>query len=185
MLCARAFGACIMMRDEPLSTPIPEKLEPSTQLYDERIAATEKRIAELTAMTADGALTASLAANNELARQRREHEAEDQARLERHLVMAERVRGWDAPKSHAALKQFMLEQLAESMRFIGGSYPLPPMKIGEAWRQEQLSDLSDSLARSRKSHAEEIQRTAERQQWLDDLRAALPPAAGDVGGGQA
>ncbi|MBO6267553.1 MAG: hypothetical protein J6N19_00245, partial [Clostridium sp.] len=25
LLCARAFGACIEMRDEPLSEPIPEK----------------------------------------------------------------------------------------------------------------------------------------------------------------
>lgn len=29
MTCARNFGTCITMRDEPLSKPIPDKFEPS------------------------------------------------------------------------------------------------------------------------------------------------------------
>jgi len=40
--CAKAFGACIMMRDDSLDKPIPEKFEPS----DYYVVALDKAIAE-------------------------------------------------------------------------------------------------------------------------------------------
>ena len=35
MDCARAFGACIMMRDESVDAPIPEEFKPSTYHIEE------------------------------------------------------------------------------------------------------------------------------------------------------
>ena len=37
MLCTRAFGALISMRDEPLSTPIPQEIKADTQYADNMI----------------------------------------------------------------------------------------------------------------------------------------------------
>ena len=34
LVCARAFGACVMMRDEPFDTPIPEEFVPDTYHTD-------------------------------------------------------------------------------------------------------------------------------------------------------
>lgn len=48
MRCARNFGALIMMRDEPLDAPIPEKFEPSgyyKKEYEKAKAAYEDFIA--------------------------------------------------------------------------------------------------------------------------------------------
>lgn len=177
MLCARAFGACIMLRDEPLSTGIPEKLEPSTRYYDEQIVSLQARIAELTAMSADEALTASLASNDDIRRRYREYEAADQARLERHLAMKVKVEAWQPPTNeHTELKTFMLQQIEVSSRNLDMKLELPALNIGETWRAECLADLGDRLARAQKSRAEEIDRTASRQKWLDDLRGSLPPA---------
>lgn len=177
LICARAFGALISMRDDPMDAPIPEKLEPSTDYYDEQIAALTKEISRLSAMTADEALTASLAANDETRRLHREYEAADQLRLDRHLAMAEKVKAWEPPSpEHVEYKAFMLQQLEVSSRWLGTKRELPPMPIGEQWRHERLADLAENLARAHKSRAEEIERTAGRQKWLDDLRGALPPA---------
>ena len=181
LICARAFGALVMMRDEPMDAPIPEKFEPSTKYYDEQIAVLTKEISRLSAMTADEALTASLAANDETRRRHREYEAADQLRLERHLAMAEKVKAWEPPSpDHVEYKAFMLQQLEESAKWLGTKRDLPPMSIGETWRQERLADLADSLARATKRRSEEIERTAQRQKWVDALRAALPPASSEV-----
>lgn len=181
LICARAFGALIMMRDDPMDAPIPEKLEADTRYYDEQIATLTAEIGRLTAMSADHALTESLAANDEARRRHREYEAADQLRLDRHLAMAEKVKAWEPPSpDHVEYKAFMLQQLEVSSRWLGSKRELPDMPIGEAWRRERLADLSDSLSRAIKSRAEEIERTAGRQKWLDDLRGSLPPATGEV-----
>src|SRR5688572_14375055 len=51
MLCARAFGALIEMRDESLDATIPEKFEPS-DYYTDRIAALKAELDTLTSMNA-------------------------------------------------------------------------------------------------------------------------------------
>ena len=176
LICARAFGALIMMRDDPLDAPIPEKLEPSTRYYDERIADLTAEIADLTAMTADQALTKSLAHNDGIRQRHREYEASEQVRLHRHLAMIEKVQAWTPPTpDHVEYKEFMLQQLRISSEHMGMSRPLPPMEIGEVWRAERLADLKASLAITTKHRAEETERTASRQGWVDSLRASLPP----------
>lgn len=178
LICARAFGALIMMRDEPMDAPIPEKFEPSTDYYDKQIVTLTAEISRLSAMTSDEALTESLAANNEARRRHREYEAADQLRLDRHLAMAEKVKAWEPPSpEHVEYKAFMLQQLEASSQWLGSKRDLPPMSVGEAWRQERLADLTDSLARATKGRADEIERTAKRQKWVDDLRASLPAAS--------
>ena len=167
-----------MLRDEPLSTSIPEKLEPATLYYDEQIASLKARITELSAMSADDVLTASRAHNDDVRRRYREYEAADQARLERHLAMKAKVEAWKPPTDdHTELKAFMLQQIEVSSRNLDVKHDAPVLSIGEAWRAEQLADLGDRLARAQKSRAEEIERTASRQKWLDDLRGSLPPVS--------
>lgn len=181
LICARAFGALISMRDDPMDAPIPEKLEASTTYYDKQIDALTTEIGRLSAMTADEAMTESLAANNDARRRHREYEAADQLRLDRHLAMAEKVKAWEPPSpEHAEYKAFMLQQLDVSSRWLGTKRELPAMPIGEEWRKQRLADLGENLAHARKSRAEEIERTAQRQKWLDDLRGSLPPVAGEV-----
>lgn len=51
ILCARAFGACIDMRDDPLDKPIPEAFSPVTKHYDEALATATNKLAALRAMT--------------------------------------------------------------------------------------------------------------------------------------
>lgn len=175
LTCARAFGALIMMRDDPMDAPIPRKLEPDTRYYDERIATLTADIAKLSAMSSDDALTESLAANNEARRRHREFEAEDQLRLERHQTMAAMVEKWRPPtRDHVELKSFMLQQLEVSSRHLGGHHKLPDMPIGEEWRQKRLSDLQWQLENAKEHRDKEIERTAGRQAWIDALFASLP-----------
>jgi len=175
LICARAFGALIMMRDDPMDAPIPTKLEPDTGYYDKRITELTADIAKLSAMSADDVLTESLAANNEARRRHREYEAEDQRRLERHQAMAAKVEKWRPPtREHVEYKQFMLQQLEVSSQHLGSTLDLPAMPIGEEWRAKRLSDLQSQLAQNQRNRDQEIERTAGRQKWLDALLASLP-----------
>lgn len=179
LICACAFGALIMMRDEPMDAPIPEKFEADTRYYDEKIAVVTKELSRIAALSADEALTESLAANNEIRRLHREAQNADYLRLDRHRAMAEKVSAWTPPTpEHVEYKTFMLQQLEVSSQWLGSKRDLLPLSIGEAWRHERLADLAHELAYSTKSRAEEIERAAGRQKWLDDLRASLPPYTG-------
>ncbi len=40
--CARAFGACVMMRDDSVDKPVPEKFEPSDSVTDDWPALCER-----------------------------------------------------------------------------------------------------------------------------------------------
>lgn len=177
--CARAFGALIDLRDEPLSADLPEKLEPHTKYYDEQIPVLEARIAEITALTPDQVLTVSLAANDEIRAARRKYEAEDQIRLDRYRAMRSHVEAWQPPTpDHVELKTFMLQQIDTCTDSIGRPFPpLPDLSIGEEWRAERLVDLGQQLDRAKTRRAEEIQRTADRNEWIAQLRASIPPKA--------
>jgi len=52
MQCARAFGACVMMRDDPMDAPIPERFEPSDYNV-KRLAEAKAELVKLQAMTND------------------------------------------------------------------------------------------------------------------------------------
>ena len=177
LTCARAFGALIDLRDQPLSADLPEKLEPHTKYYDEQIPVLEARIAEIRALTPDQALTVSLAANDEIRASRRKYEADDQIRLDRYAAMRSQVEAWEPPTpEHVGLKEFMLQQIDTCTEFIGTVLPpLPDAQIGEVWREERLADLTEQLERMHERRRAEIQRTAERNEWIAQLRASIPP----------
>lgn len=46
MDCAKAFGACVTMRDESSDTPIPEEFKPNTH-YQKQLEDSKKRLLEV------------------------------------------------------------------------------------------------------------------------------------------
>jgi hypothetical protein len=176
MQCARAFGALVTMRDDPSDASIPEKLEPHTKYYDERLAAAEARLTELRAMTPEqvrqAALDAHVAAMEAWAARRQERERTRQ----RYEAMLAKVNAWEPPTAdHVELARFMRQQLEESIRFDTSSTfdEEPTTLAGEAWRADEIRKVERDINYHTKHRAEEIARTADRNQWLADLRASL------------
>jgi hypothetical protein len=181
LACARAMGATIMMRDDPLDTPIPDEFEPNTKYHDEGIADAQTRLMQLADMT-DEKIAADLKhRNDEQIAARKKTIIEDgqtRAKYERMLAM---VNEWTPPtKDHEGLQKFMQEQIAQSIRFdchddedfLNRCYPLYVMTPQE-WREKQIAKEHENLAYHHKHRQEEIERTRQRNEWVKQLRESL------------
>ena len=176
LLCARQFGACIMMRDEPLSTPIPESFEPS-DYHLKQIERIEKELKELKDKPKSQAEWEEeyQKAYDEAINKYKEHEYQ-KARLKlryENMIMA--VSNWQPPtKDHLNLKDFALRELKESLDFDTHSYPFKfPEK--EEWIATQSSGslLLKFLEYHKESYAKEVEACKGRTQWIKDLRDSL------------
>lgn len=173
LTCVRAFGVAVELRDEPLSTPIPEHFDPDTRYHDERIAEVRKRLDELVAMTAEQRQAACNEANKANAAARVEQEARAKAIRERYDAMTAKVAAWETP--HTELRKFMLEQLDQSKDFDCQVFPLEAREpyTPETWYEAEFEEAARSLGYHEKERAKVIARTAQRNAWLEELRQSL------------
>lgn len=178
MNCSRAFGACVMLRDEPGGgDKIPEAFEPS-DYHAKAVARGQADLAALNDLTPaqreqqaakawDDAETSRLMRLEDMRKQRQAY-----------TDMLTKVDAWAPPTSdHTHLKGFMREQIIQSINFdCDESYSSTPTVrlTGEQWAAQRLEDLQRDVAYHQKEHAEEVKRTAGRTDWVKALRASLP-----------
>lgn len=176
MSCARAFGALILMRDDPADAPIPDEFQPSDH-HRRELAKARERLAEVQAWTDDEAL-ADLESTRRAAAAARAKAAEKSAAVvERYKTMLDQVDDWQPPTAeHVEFKEFMREQLTESIDFDGGlgDYPHDPeATTGKAWRVDRVNRAMRDVAYHEKEYAKEVERTAGRNAWVKALRDSL------------
>lgn len=175
--CARAFGACVTLRDEPGGGEnIPDEFAPS----DYHVKATQKARDELATLLAmpeqereraaakswDDAETSRLMRLDDNRKQRESYEA-----------MLAKVNAWTPPTpDHAGLHEFMRSQIVQSIDFdCSGNYgqePTPRL-TGEQWVAERAARLNRDIGYHEKEHAAEVKRAEERTAWVKALRSSL------------
>jgi hypothetical protein len=179
MSCARAFGACITMRDDPADAPIPEAFEPSSY-HAKALEVAQAELAALEAMTEAEQEAAARAAYEIEARAWDEYEDKKfQSRL-RYVAMLEKVQAWSAPTpGHVEFKNFMIEQLQESIDFDchRTSSKRPEPVETKAWLAEKRASLNRDIAFCANEQAEEIERARKRTEWVQALRNSLKAVA--------
>lgn len=180
MLCARGMGALITMRDEPLSAPLPEKLEPNLAYYGPELEKAQALLAELPGLTAEECDARAMAEYDRDKAWRVEATDRQNAQRERYVRLLGEVEAWDCRAE--GLKDFMLDQLRKSIEFdCGVDYmeraPQRPM-TGEEWRAWATSEAAQKVARYSEEVRKEHERTHARNAWLTALRESLPPADG-------
>lgn len=180
--CSRAMGALIMMRDEPNSAPIPEKFEPS-DYSAKRLAETHARLEWLNGLTPQQCLEEATKAYQTDRDSANAYAAKKEALRKKYRAMLTAVNGWNPPTpDHQGLKDFMVEQITSSIKFdCHDNYerePMPP--TGREWRASEVAKCMKDIEYHTKSNAEELTRTAQRNQWIADLRNSLgsPSAKG-------
>ncbi len=92
-------------------------------------------------------------------------------------MLAEVVR-WTPPTTeHEGLKEFMLDQLRQSIEFDCDPSPEPAKQEPAAWLQQQLEHHRRMLALYERQQVEENARTEDRNQWIRALRDSVPVPA--------
>ena len=160
MRCARAFGALINMREESMNATIPDHFEPDISYYDRELEKAASRLSELRMMSLPAVREAAQQAYaTEVTRYENRIDREGLKRS-RYEAMLAHVEAWQPPTDdHFELKEFMKNQLEESVRFdcTPLSYEQEPVKIEpDAWLAEQVADAERDVAyyqeaKSRKS----------------------------------
>jgi len=178
MDCARAFGACVMLRDEPGGgEAIPEKFEPSNW-HAERLAEALSEKARLEAMTPAEAESEASIAWEEQEANRLKHLAERSELRSKYEAMLAQVESWTPPTSeHYQFRAFMRDQITQSIDFdCDGDYGKEPQPIlsGEEWREKMLAKAQWDIDYHTRNDIEERERAAKRTAWVSDLRASLP-----------
>lgn len=175
MGCARAMGACISMRDEPSNAEIPEVFEPSGY-NGEALKDTQAElevISSLTPQEAEGKARAEY--DKEVAR-RQESRRKDEALQVKYEAMLADVEAWEPPTTdHIGLKEFMRDQITESIRFdcdVLHSQD-PVLLSGQDWVDKERERTMDRVSYNAKEHAAEVERAKGRTAWVKALRESL------------
>jgi hypothetical protein len=172
--CARAFGALVLLRDDPLEARVPERFEPSAY-YAEAVKRDESRLAELLSMTPEQAEALYLADFESKTKHYKKYVAENARLMERYRRMADRVSKWAPPTpDHTKLREFMLQQIETSLPY-QSAQELPKPVPAPKWLVEHIASAKSDLDRSRKCLADEVARCKQRNEWLAALRASIGP----------
>lgn len=176
LLCARAFGALITMRDDAMNAPIPEEFKP-TDYYENSLRDNRAALKRLENMTNEERIRFGINEKEKAiasARSYLEKVALENSRL---LKMAWKVQAWTPPSpDHTGLKSFMLQQIDTSMNH--GSYWTESLNKAEAkapfeFYSEAVESARSSIEYSLKEQEKELERVADRNRWVRQLRESL------------
>jgi hypothetical protein len=175
--CARAFGACVTMRDESQSTPIPDEFEPNDWNLKELHNA-EKRLAYLEGLTELEADRLSEGDYTKLTTERKDYLKNNQNQIAKYRNMLVQVKAWQPPTpDHVELKNFMIQQIESSIKFDDMQSYYAENTIskltGKQWLQQEIAKSQRDIEYHQEEYVKEVGRTAIRNKWLKDLRVSL------------
>lgn len=187
MSCARGMGALVMMRDEPMDAPIPERFEPS-DYHTKKIAEAAAALDRLTGMTeAEAEQAANDAHEAAIAAQAAAIQRNDTLR-EKYRAMLAKVEAWQSPsEDHDGFKKFMVEQITGSIDLDCDNRYYRKQKhtklTGAKWRTQEEAKARKNIAYHEAENAKEIERTEARNTWLRQLRESLKTANAEFSDG--
>lgn len=175
LTCARAFSACILLRDEPLDTPIPE-FKPS-DFYKKELAKSKAKLSKLKKMSRSERLKFGERAKQKTIAMHKKLFKRDKKENENLLKVEKKVKNWIPPtKDHEELANFMLEQIEISKHDLN-FYKKEVAKIifdnDFVFYKRALEAAKNSVLRYEEECKKELKRTEDRNRWVNDLRESL------------
>lgn len=176
LICARAFGACIMQRDDPMNEP--PKKQGTSDYHAKALLEAQARLATLKAMTPEQQQSEGSRLRMEAVRSICEYREKGLAENARLDSMVAQVRAWEPPtEEHRELKSFMLQQIETSRNDVGYDDKRvveTQEKTPEAYFVEAVSSTVRSVAYHTSEQAKEAERNSGRNEWIEQLYASLP-----------
>lgn len=176
MQCARAMGACVLMRDDPMDAPIPERFEPSDYNV-KRLAEAKAELARLQAMTNDEKIAFGESKKAESVASSEKWLAKEIEQNKRLEEMEAAVNKWTPPTTdHTGLKDFMLQQIGVSKNstdYIEKSMAETRSKSPMDFYREAVASATRDIEYNAKGHREELDRANSRTEWVRQLRESI------------
>jgi hypothetical protein len=175
--CAKAFGACVTMRDDPINKPIPDEFKPS-DYHKEELNKAKRKLLRLQGLSPDKAIAE---ANAEYSKRKSENARglnKDRELLAKYQTMLKQVRAWQPPSSdHIEFKNFMIQQIETSIKYDCNTecytQYAPKHLSGKEWLTAKIADAQKDIDYHTKEYKEEIERTNGRNLWVKQLRNSL------------
>lgn len=176
--CARNFGALATMRHAPLSAPLPDEIKPEDLFSPHWLEDNRRELARLkTISPSEAQRECQQAHTRELARWRQERDRIGMMRA-RYKAMMLAVAGWYPPTlDHIELKNFMLDQLRESLMHDcpEDGYPRHPgqIKPWPVWLHDRKKLLTYKIQSDQRNWARITALAKDKTMWLRELRFSL------------
>lgn len=170
MLCARAFGALIDMRDEPTSTPIPKLLKPS-RYHKDGMDTKAALIARLKARSTAGWRSEYGHEVKRIDRDNTKSMKIFQDKSARYEKIRKEIEAWKPPKDHVQLKAFMLDQIRISTEHMDAyTHHIAPFA---EWKALQIHNARTDWLYHKQEWGKELARVKRNNAWVAALRASL------------
>lgn len=172
--CARAFGAYVMVRDEPLDSNVPDEFLPSTY-QREKLEEAKLNLKNIQNMTLEEAKD-QLEKEHHITLERNNKSREENQQLySRYLDLLAKVKELQPPSvEHQELKEFCIQQLKDSIKWDCGHTPSDPtMPSVEVWLDNKIEQCLKDIEYHSKEWAAEIKRVSERNKWIKQLKDSL------------
>lgn len=176
--CSRAFGVHVTLRDSP-DAELPESYEPDTH-HQKRLMQAEAERGRWQLMSDDEVAADLRREQAEAETYKRQIIDVAEERESRYNAMLFEVEAWDPPtEEHQGLKDFMIQQLTESIRFDCSTTYIPntPPDDVDAWRQNRIDYAQRQIDYHTEQWDKECERTKTRNAWIKALRDSLDGSA--------
>jgi len=174
MGCARAFGALVTMREDPMDAAIPDTIEPDPY-HLKKLKEAEAELKRQNTLTLADFCDMSEAAHREAVKAQERRKQENHDLHNAYLSMLADVGKWEPPTpDHAELKEFMIQQIKESIRF--DCYPASdaePQMAPDDYKAKLLEQTARDIAYHKKEWEAEVDRCEKRTRWIQQLKASL------------
>jgi len=175
--CARAIGPCVMLRDCPPDTEIPEF---RVDDYHAKQQATYQQELDDLRAASDNMIEGIVQAKYERRVQENQQRAtSNEEVLARYDAMLAKVCAWTPPThDHEPLKEFMIEQLEQSKQFdccaTSVHAPAVVKETVEAYRLHREEFYANQIMYHAQKHEREVTVTKWRNDYVRALRESLP-----------
>lgn len=174
--CARNFGACMHMRDDPLNKSLQHR-QPSDYHLKQLEKANEelKKYQQITDEEIQTAIDEYIIRENKYREDYINTKKKDKIKYE---VMLEKVNAWQPPtKNHIKLKEFAIEQLESSIKFdcqvSAYEYEVIDIPTVDEYRSIRIEGALKDIKYHTKRYQEELKRCREVNTWIDNLIESL------------
>lgn len=182
LLCSRAFGVAVDIKEEPLNIPTPMKFEPNTY-HKERLDEALKELNKIVDMTFEDAYEEMKMAFDSEKQRNLENARKSIRKNETYDRIRKEVENWNPPTSeHIGIKNFALEQIDkskdsqkyideylkwENKEFYGSK------KTVDEYIREKLRSCNWNIDYHSKSWDEEVRRAADKTKFMKEFVLSL------------